>query len=113
MILKPPPMAGFRSGPGKVQKSGLSVRFCVLLQTRIQMDTDADDCGEEGIAFSGMDAHIVQMVVIQHPVVYPFTGSAVVVDFLIFLSPSGYWSIEPDVPVGFGIDAAAIGGRGT
>lgn len=106
-------MAGFGGEFSKVQKPDLSILPCVFLQTRIQMDADADDCGKEGIAFSGMDAHIVQMVVIQHPVVYPFAGSTVVVDFLIFRSPSGYRSIESDVPVGFGIDAAAIGGRGT
>ena len=35
------------------------------------MDVDADDHGEKRIPFSGMDSHIMEMVVIQNPVVYP------------------------------------------
>ena len=77
------------------------------------MDVDADDHGEERVAFSGMDAHIVQMVIIKHPVIYPFTGGTVVVDFLIFFRTSGHRGIEPDVPVRFRVDTAAIGRRGT
>ena len=36
------------------------------------MDIDADDHGEEGIPLPGMDAHAMQMVIIEYPVVYPF-----------------------------------------
>ena len=53
------------------------------------MNIDADDHSEERIPLSGMDAHAVQMVIIEHPVIYPFTGSTVVVDLLIFLRASG------------------------
>ena len=73
------------------------------------MDVDADDHGEEGIAFFGMYAHIMQVVIIKYPVIYPFTGSTVVVDLLIFLRTSGDRSIEPDIPFRFCVDTAAIG----
>ena len=73
------------------------------------MDVDADDHGEEGITFPGMDAHIMKMVIIEYPVINPFTGSAVVVNFLIFLRTSGDRSIEPDIPFRFCVDTAAIG----
>lgn len=59
------------------------------------MDADTDDHGKEGIAFSGVDAHIMEMVIIQHPIVYPLTGSAVIVNLLIFLYSS--------VPLGTGV----------
>lgn len=49
------------------------------------MDVDADDHGEKRIPFSGMDSHIMEMVVIQNPVVYPFAGSPVVVNLLVFI----------------------------
>lgn len=74
------------------------------------MDIDADDHSEERITFLGMNAHAVQMVVIKNPVIYPFTGSTVVVDLLIFLGASGHSGIEPDVPVWLCVDTAAIGG---
>ena len=77
------------------------------------MNIDADDHGEERIPLSGMDAHAMKMVIIEHPVIYPFAGSTVVVDLLIFLRASGYRSIEADVPVRFCIDTPAIGRRGT
>ena len=77
------------------------------------MDVDADDHGEEGIPFSGMDAHIMQMVIIEHPVINPFAGSTVVVNYLIILCTSGDRSIEPDIPVRFCVDTAPIGGAGT
>lgn len=37
---------------------------CPLFQTCIQMDADADNHGEEGITFLGVDAHIMKMVII-------------------------------------------------
>lgn len=73
------------------------------------MDVDANNHGKKGIAFFGVDAHIMKMVIIKHPVVYPFAGSTVLVDRLIFLCPSWNRSIEADIPGGLGIDAAAIG----
>ena len=72
------------------------------------MDADADNHSEEGISLPCVDAHIMKMVVIQHPVVHPFTGSAVIVDFLIFLRSPGDRDVETDVPVGFCVDTAAV-----
>ena len=73
------------------------------------MDIDADDHGEEGIPLPGMDAHAMQMVIIEYPVVYPFARSAVTVGLLIFLRSPRDRGIEPDVPVRLGVDTAAIG----
>lgn len=72
------------------------------------MDADADNHSEEGISLPCVDAHIMKMVVIQHPVVHPFTGSAVIVDFLIFHRSPGDRGVETDVPVGFCVDTAAV-----
>ncbi len=77
------------------------------------MDIDADDHGEEGVSFPGMDAHIMQMVIIEHSVIDPFAGSAVIVDLLILFCSPWDRSIEADVPVRPGVDAAAIGRGGT
>ena len=87
--------------------------LCALLQPGIQMNIDADDHGEERIPLSGMDAHAMKMVIIEHPVIEPFAGSTVVVDLLIFFRTSGHRGIEPDVPVRFRVDTAAIGRWGT
>lgn len=77
------------------------------------MDVDTDDHGEEGITFSGVDAHIMKMVVIEYPVINPFAGSTVIVNHLIFLCSPGDRSIESDIPVGFCVDTASIGRLGT
>ncbi len=76
------------------------------------MDIDADNHGEEGVSFSDMDAHILQMVIIEHPVIDPFAGGAVIVDFLILFCSPWDRGIEAKVPVRLGVDAAAIGRRG-
>ena len=72
------------------------------------MDADADDHSEEGIPFPCMDAHIMKVVIIEHPVIHPFTGSAVVINSLIFICSPGHWGIEADVPFRFGVDTPAI-----
>ena len=77
------------------------------------MDVDTDDHGEEGITFSSVDTHIMKMVIIEHPVIDPFTGSAVIVNRFIFLRTPGDRSIEPDIPVWLCVDTPAIGRRGT
>lgn len=84
-----------------------------LLQTGIQMDIDADDYREEGISLSGMEPHVIEMVIVEHPVVHPFTGSVIIVNLLIFIGPSEYQGIEPDIPVEFCVNIAAIGRKGT
>ncbi len=53
------------------------------------MDIDADDHGEEGALFSGMDSHNMQMVIIEHPVIDPFAGSAVIMISLYSFVPLG------------------------
>ena len=54
------------------------------------MDIDADNHGEEGVPLFGMDTHAMQMIIIEHSVIYPFAGSTVIVNFLIFFCTSGY-----------------------
>ena len=58
-------MAGFERGfyAFKVMLY-LCFLFCPFLQPCVQMDADADNHGEEGIAFSGVDAHVMEMVII-------------------------------------------------
>lgn len=57
-------LAGFERGSGKVQKLYLYFLLYTFLQTCIQMDVDTDDHSKEGIALSGMYAHIMQVVII-------------------------------------------------
>ncbi len=103
-------MAGLERGFSKVYKLYLRFLLGTLLQSCIQMDTDADDHGEERITFSGVDAHIMKMVIIEHPVIYPLAGSTVIVNCLIFLRTPCHRGIEADIPVRSGVDAATIGG---
>lgn len=76
------------------------------------MDVDTNDHGKKGIPLSGVDTHVMQMVIIEDPVIYPFARSPVIVNLLIFLRPPWNRSIETDVPVRFCVDTAAIGGWG-
>ncbi len=77
-------MAGFETGFNETGKADLRCLLHMFLQLCIQIDIDADDLGEEGVSFSGVDANIMQMVIIEHPVIDLFAGSAGIVDFLIF-----------------------------
>ena len=82
-------------------KLTLWLLLCAFFQPGIQINIDADDHGEERIPLSGMDAHAMQMVIIQYSVINPFTGSTVVVNYLKFLRTPGHRSIEPDIQSGF------------
>ncbi len=72
------------------------------------MNADADDHGEKGVTFSGVDAHIMKMVIIEYPVIDPFAGSAVIINLFIFLRAAWNRRIKPDVPFRFGVDASAV-----
>ena len=63
--LKTSPWAGFERRLREF-KDILCLRFlfCPLLQPCVQMDADTDNHGEEGITLSGVNAHIMKMVVI-------------------------------------------------
>ena len=76
------------------------------------MDADTDDHGKEGIPLPGMDSHIMQIVVVKDTVVYPFAGSAVMVNLLIFIRTACNRRVKADIPFRFGVDAPAIGRRG-
>ena len=77
------------------------------------MDVDADDHGEKRIPFSGMDSHIMEMVVIQNPVVYPFAGSPVVVNLWLFIRSSRDGWIKADITLRLRVDSSAISRRRT
>lgn len=74
------------------------------------MDVDADDHGEKGVMYSGVDAHIMKMVIIEYPVIYPFTGSTVLINLFVFLCAARDRWIKPDVPFRFGVNAPAVSG---
>ncbi len=101
-------MADFETENPYKLETGLCRLFRMLLHLRIQMDTDADDHGEKRITLSGMDAHIMEMVVIEHPVVHSFARSTVVINLLILIGSAWNRRVKPDIPVRFGVDAAAI-----
>ena len=65
---------------------------------------------KKGISFSSVDAHGMQVVIIQDAVVYPFAGCAVFIDFFVFLRAPGNRRIKAGIPCWFGIDAAPIWG---
>ena len=48
--------------------------------------------------------HTMEIVIVKNPLVYPFVGSVVIIDFLLFHCASWYRSIETDIPIGFGVD---------
>ena len=62
--LKTSLMSGFENGFGKFPKRSLGFLLCTHLQPCIQMDTDPDDHGEEGVVLPGVDAHIMKVVII-------------------------------------------------
>lgn len=72
------------------------------------MDADADNHSKEGIPLFGVYAHIMKMIIIQDPVIHPLTGSAVIVNFLVFWRSSWNGSVKADVPVRFCVDTAAV-----
>lgn len=55
----------------------------------------------------------MQMIVVQDTIIYPFAGSAVIVNLFIFIRTARNRRIKTDVPFRFRVNAPAIGGRGT
>ena len=74
------------------------------------MNIDPCDHGKERIPLSGMYSHIMQMVVIEYPVVDPFGSSTVVIDPFVFFRTSRNRGVEPDIPGRFGVDAPSVRG---
>ena len=59
-----------------------------------------------------MYSHIMQMVVIEYPVVDPFGSGTVVIDLFVLFRTSRNRGVEPDIPGGFGVDAPPVRGIG-
>ena len=74
------------------------------------MYADTDGHCHKRIMFFCMDAHGMQPVVIQYPVIDPFRCSPVIIDFFPFSGSAWNWCIKADVPVGFRMDGSAIAG---
>lgn len=59
-----------------------------------------------------MDLHIVQLVIIQDPVIDPFAGCPVFIGVFIFRCSPWDRGVKADVPVRLCINTAAVMGRG-
>ena len=64
------------------------MRTLVLYFNRASRWMLADDYGEKGIAFPGMDAHIMKEIIIQHPIIRPLAEEV----WFVFWRPS--WNTE-------------------
>ena len=76
------------------------------------MNIDPRDHCKERITLSGMYPHIVQMVVIEYPVVDPFGSSTIIIDFFVLFRTPGNRCVEPDIPGRFGVDTPSVRGIG-
>ena len=50
----------------------------------------------------------MQSIIVQNTVIDPLGTGAVLVDLPIESSSAGNWRVQPDIPVGFGVDDPAI-----
>ena len=73
------------------------------------MNIDPGKDSEKGIPFSPVDAHLMQVIIIEDPVIYPFRTCPVVIDFFVFCRSPGNRRIKPDIPTGFRVDTTAVG----
>lgn len=87
--------------------------FALFFHPCVCMDVYAGNDRKKSISFSSVDAHGMQMVIVQDAVVYPFTGCAVFINFFIFPRAPGNRGIKAHIPVGFCIDAPPVWGFGT
>ena len=58
--------------------------FALFFHPCVCMDVYAGNYRKKSISFSSVDAHGMQMVIVQDAVVYPFTGCAVFINFFTF-----------------------------
>ena len=91
----------------------LFTKSVCLFVPGIQMDTDADDHGHEGIMFFCMNPHGVQSVIIQNAVIDSLCTGTVFVDFLPLFGASWGRCIKAEVPVGLHMYSPAIRRFGT
>lgn len=66
----------------------------------------------ERIPLFRVDLHIVQLVIIQDPVIDPFAGCPVFIGVFIFRCSPWDRGVKADVPVRLCINTAAVMGRG-
>ena len=76
------------------------------------MNIDSCDHCKERITLSGMYPHIMQMVVIEYPVVDPFGSSTIIIVFFVLFRTPGNRCVESDIPGRFGVDTPSVRGIG-
>ena len=76
------------------------------------MNIDPRDHCKERITLSGMYPHIMQMVVIEYPVVDPFGSSTIIIDFFVLFRTPGNRCVESDIPGRVGVDTPSVRGIG-
>ena len=74
------------------------------------MDADADHGCHVRIMLLRVYGHAVQPVIIEDAFVDTFRGGALLIDFLIGICATGDVGVEPDIPVGPGLDDPSIFG---
>lgn len=62
------------------------------------MDADAYHCGHERVVLFCVDHHTVQTIIIEYPVVDPFSCSALVIDFFIGIRAARDIRVQTDIP---------------
>ena len=82
--------------------------FVLFFHPCICMYVYAGNYRKKSISFSSVDAHGMQMVIVQDAVVYPFTGCAVFINFFIFPRAPGNRGIKAHIPVRLCIDAPPV-----
>ena len=80
----------------------------LLFIAGVQMDTQGDDCCNEGITLYSMKHHPVKAIIVEDAIVDPFGTGSLPVYLFVFFSATGYRCIESYVPFRFCIDNAAI-----
>lgn len=67
---------------------------------------------KEGVALFAADLHIVQVIVVENPVIDSFGRGSGLVYFLPFFRPAWNGREETDIPIRFCVDDSSIFGRG-
>ena len=74
----------------------------------IQMDADTDQHRPKREMIFSPDLQMLQAVIIENPVIYPFTGSTIAVGFFVKIGISGDTAMETQLGMVFDINSPAI-----
>lgn len=76
------------------------------------MNVDACNHGKKRITFFAMDSHIMQMIIVENPIVNPFLTCTVIVYLFVLFCTARNRCIESDIPVRFSINTTPVGRGG-